>query len=92
MILFGYKGDRFSTLLFDDGTLVYGRPDQNTVMHLCEKTRALIVMEAGTPVSFFQNAPVDEHTDLKFVSEDMSHVRLHRNSTVAAWCTCPACD
>ena len=57
-----------------------------------EKTRALIVMEAGTPVSFFQNAPVDEHTDMKFVSEDMSHVRLHRNSTVAACCTCPACD
>ena len=32
-----------------------------------EKTRALIVMEAGTPVSYFQNAPVDE----RFVSEDM---------------------
>ena len=32
-----------------------------------EKTRALIVMEAGTPVSYFQNAP----TDLKFVTEDM---------------------
>ena len=37
-----------------------------------EKTRALIVMEAGTPVSYFQNAPVDEPTtDLKFVTEDM---------------------
>ena len=36
-----------------------------------EKTRALIVMEAGTPVSYFQNGPVDEHTDLKFVNEDM---------------------
>ena len=36
-----------------------------------DKTRALIVMEAGTPVSYFQNAPVDEDTDLKFVSEDM---------------------
>ena len=32
-----------------------------------DKTRALIVMEAGTPVSFFQNAPVDE----QFVTEDM---------------------
>ena len=32
-----------------------------------EKTRALIVMEAGTPVSYVQNAP----TDLKFVTEDM---------------------
>ena len=42
MILFGYKGDRFSTLLFDDGTLVYGRPDQNTVMRLCEKTMGQI--------------------------------------------------
>ena len=37
-ILFGYKGECFSTLLFDDGTLVYGRADQNTVMRLCEKT------------------------------------------------------
>ena len=35
-----------------------------------EKTRALIVMEAGTPVSYFQNAST-EPTDLKFVSEDM---------------------
>ena len=42
MILFGYKGDRFSTLLFDDGTLVYGRADQNTVMSLCEKTMGQI--------------------------------------------------
>ena len=32
-----------------------------------DKTRALIVMEAGTPVSYFQNAPVDE----RFVTEDM---------------------
>ena len=38
MILFGYKGKCFSMLLFDDGTLVYGRPDQNTVLCLCEKT------------------------------------------------------
>ena len=35
-----------------------------------DKTRALIVMEAGTPVSYVQNAPT-ESTDLKFVSEDM---------------------
>ena len=42
MILFGYKGDRFSTLLFDDGTLVYSSIDQNTVMSLCEKTMGQI--------------------------------------------------
>ena len=42
MILFGYKGDHISTILFDDGTLVCGRADQNTVMSLCEKTMGQI--------------------------------------------------
>ena len=38
MILFGYKGDHISTVLFDDGTLIYGKSDHNMVMLLPEKT------------------------------------------------------
>ena len=71
MITLEAEGPVKETELFVDLLCLFGfvKTYSQTYKNI-ELTKALIVMEAGTPVSYLENVPV-EITDSKFVTEEL---------------------